>query len=141
MHHSFMAEAKKATKEVLKTIGYNIVDYTSNKEQYPLIRFGYCYESRYPNKTQKMKNVNLTIDVWSDKRGSSEVMQISNSIESLLENYKNMANDKYIIVGVTIGDIDILEEEMKINGSNKNTLLFHGILPIQILIMEVIQNG
>ena len=138
MHHSFMAEAKKATREALKTIGYDIVDYTDDKEQYPIVRFGYCYESKYPTKTHKAKTVSLTIDIWSDKRGSAEVMEISHNIESLLENYNNNGeNNKYNIVGTDIGNIDVLEEELKVNGSNKSIRLFHGILPIQILMMEV----
>lgn len=138
MHHSFMAEAKKATREALKTIGYNIVDYTDDKESYPLIRFGYCYESRYPSKTHRAKTVSLTIDVWSDKRGSAEVMEISHNIELLLENYNNDdTGNKYKIVSTDIGNIDVLEEELKVNGSNKNIRLFHSILPLQILIMEV----
>lgn len=138
MHHSFMAEAKKVIRGVLKTVGYNIIDYTNDNEFYPLIKFGYCYENNYPNKTHKAKIISLTIDMWSDKRGSAEIMDISHSISSLLENYNNDdINNKYKIVSITVGNIDVLEEEFKLNNSNKNIRLFHGIVPIQILMMEV----
>lgn len=138
MHHSFMAEAKKTIREVLKTIGYNVVDYTKDDKQYPIIRFGYCYENNYPNKTHKTKAISLTIDIWSDKRGSMEVMDISHNISLLLEDYNNSDNNsKYKIVGTSISGVDVLEEEFKLNKSNKNVRLFHGIIPIQILMMEV----
>lgn len=138
MYYSFMAEAKKIVRAVLKTIGYNVIDYTNDNELYPLIKFGYCHESNYPNKTHKAKMVFLTIDVWSDKRGSIEVMDISHSISSLLENYNNDNTDsKYKIVSTSISGVDVLEEEFKLNKSNKNVRLFHGIIPIQILMMEV----
>lgn len=138
MHHLFMAEAKKATREALKVIGYDIMDYTSDKAGYPLIRFGYCYESKYPNKTVRMKKVTLTIDIWSNKRGSAETMTISHDIESALSSYKSITEDKYKIVDITIGTIDILEEALKVNESNRDAKLFHGVLPVEFLMMEVI---
>lgn len=146
MHQLFMAEAKKILRKALGDIGYTVYDYSTDDETFPYFRFGYCYESKYSNKTHKIKTVSITLDIWSDKRGSAELMGIVGNIENALDGYEKIYNSNYgeinyNLVKLDIGTIEILEENLSVNGANKNKKIYHGILPIEIILMEVQHNG
>lgn len=141
MHHSFMAEAKRTIRKALDSIGYKVYDYSSDNERYPLLKFGYSYETRYPNKTQKMKTVNITLDIWSNNKGSAEVIEIAHRVEDILDHHQGIDSNNYNVIGITVGTIEVLEEDQKVNGANMNKKLYHGVLPIEILMMEVQQDA
>lgn len=134
---AFMAEAKKIVRKVAKDLGYTIYDFATDDDFNPHLRFGHCTESRYANKTDRMKELTLTLNIWSDQKGSRELMEIISNIENGLNNYIHEDDSNYILVELKTGMIEVIEEYEKASGTNKKISFHHGIMPIQIKLMEV----
>lgn len=110
---------KKIVRKVASDAGYTIYDFATDSDKNPHLRFGYCSESRYANKTDRMKDVTLTLNIWSDKQGSKEVMDITHNIERGLNNYIHEDDSNYILVEIKVGTIEIVQEFEKV--LNKRT--------------------
>ncbi|MFS0591492.1 DUF3168 domain-containing protein [Cytobacillus horneckiae] len=106
-HHLLLSQLVE--DEQLSSLVRGVFDYVPEETEFPCVVLSEVVASPQRTKTNKGVQVEFSIEVWNVKTGKSEILNILDCIEALLET-KQIAEDAFFI-SQEINSIEVLRDE------------------------------